>query len=109
MPFPAKMVLPAAAAAAGCDTGQCVAQQEGECDCQPSHYKSGVYDLSSVILHMGSALSGHYICAARTGPNEWTIYDDKNVYPVDWETLTSLGFGGGQSSCSAYLLIYTLK
>ena len=75
------------------------------------------YDLSSVILHDGSATSGHYICFARPDvnnrPNWWLRLNDKHVSDVNVETMFEESLGSDmisrKSSKNAYILQYLRK
>ena len=79
------------------------------------------FQLKSVILHEGTATSGHYQCFVRpnvkTFPDYWLRYNDNIVSEVTFDTVKeeSFGgisrriFGGGGSiwSKNAYILQYT--
>ena len=75
-----------------------------------------VYQLSSIIVHEGSADFGHYICFARpnlnTNPNLWLKLNDKTVTETDFKNVCETSFGSKNSeknSRNAYLLFYTRK
>ncbi|XP_042462291.1 ubiquitin carboxyl-terminal hydrolase 21-like [Zingiber officinale] len=40
------------------------------------------YDLSSVLVHIGSPYSGHYYCFVRSSPSTWYQIDDRKVTRV---------------------------
>jgi ubiquitin C-terminal hydrolase len=76
------------------------------------------YELSSVIFHIGRPSYGHYVCAAKTGSDDWTLYNDNEIDPLVWSDIEALGFGDVDghrqrpefaSQCSAYILLYTKK
>ena len=57
-----------------------------------------VYELMAFIVHLGSALSGHYICY-RKFKGEWFAVSDEKVKKVD----------GLPSTSQAYILLYSKK
>ena len=77
---------------------------------------SGNYDLSSVIVHEGTASFGHYTCYARpdprTKPNCWLLLNDDMVSQVPHDVVCRAAYGserGSGSSSSAYMLFYTKR
>lgn len=44
------------------------------------------YQLRAVVVHLGEASSGHYICYQRRG-EQWWKCDDSSVTPCDWSTV----------------------
>ncbi|URE06516.1 ubiquitin carboxyl-terminal hydrolase [Musa troglodytarum] len=40
------------------------------------------YDLYAVLVHVGSAHSGHYFCYIRSSPSTWHLIDDSQVVSV---------------------------
>lgn len=82
--------------------------ESGECD----------YDLSSVILHDGSASSGHYICFLRpdvgNSPDSWLRLSDDIVVETDFDRVLQESKGDDafrmrETSKSAYILQYVKK
>lgn len=63
-----------------------------------------VYDLTGVIVHRGTARSGHYYCYIRHFDTEqgrfthWLEYDDDNVRVVDSYAAIEGNFGGMRTS-----------
>lgn len=86
-----------------------------------------VYDLVGVIVHKGTARSGHYYCyirhydAQQGAYTHWIEYDDENVRIVDSTVAVEANFGGMRSSTvhgrphtymstnSAYILSYVRR
>jgi len=53
-------------------------------DAEGKLVKHGVYQVDSVVLHLGNTLrSGHYITLVRTGPDSWEERNDSFVRTVD--------------------------
>ena len=85
-----------------------------------NHY---IYDLSGVIIHMGTADSGHYISLVKQENSEvWLEYNDCKVKTYDIENLKNDAFGGSDTfitkegktemvdkQSNAYVLFYTRK
>lgn len=51
------------------------------------------YKLKAVIIHAGSAESGHYYCLINIA-EKWYKFDDRNVLECDVKDLEKEGFGG---------------
>jgi len=70
--------------------------------------ETGFYDLRAILTHKGrSADSGHYVAWVKRKPNDWVLFDDKEVRPAnDQEILSLCGKAGGDAHI-AYLLLYT--
>jgi ubiquitin C-terminal hydrolase len=62
--------------------------------------KSYVYELFGVCEHMGNIMGGHYTSFVRTEQNEWFLFNDTSVIPI--QSMVS-------SSQSAYCLFYRKK
>lgn len=75
------------------------------------------YDLSTIILHDGSATSGHYLCFARPDidnqPDSWLRLNDHIVSEVTFENVLLESVGGDShfmgTSKNAYILQYVKK
>ncbi|CAD5170792.1 unnamed protein product [Musa acuminata subsp. malaccensis] len=48
----------------------------------PAKEVQSKYDLYAVLVHVGSALSGHYFCYIRSSPSTWHQIDDSQVVSV---------------------------
>jgi len=70
--------------------------------------ETGFYDLKAVLTHKGrSADSGHYVAWVKRKPNDWVLFDYKEVRPAnDQEILSLCGKAGGDAHI-AYLLLYS--
>ena len=69
------------------------------------------YKLRGVVVHSGSADSGHYYSFIEAEENEWYEFNDDEVMPFDPQRLPDESFGSreGYEECkirNAYLLIY---
>jgi len=85
------------------------------------------YCLHSVIVHKGSANSGHYYAYIKpTIDNNWVLFDDENVRPADFYEVFDNNFGGSHKyykmkpkgeisettysfESNAYILVYVKK
>jgi len=83
-----------------------------------------IYQLRGVLVHSGTADSGHYYSLTKTQDGKWFCFNDSSVTPFDVATLPTVTFGGVKASnkfddasqkmirtesakpYSAYLLIY---
>ncbi|XP_049282642.1 ubiquitin carboxyl-terminal hydrolase 14 [Anopheles funestus] len=69
---------------------------------------SGYYTLQAVLTHQGrSSSSGHYVGWVRHKDDQWIMFNDDHVSPVDQESILKLS-GGGDWHC-AYVLLYGPK
>jgi len=69
-----------------------------------------VYDLSSIIVHQGSANSGHYFAIVKSGDRKWLECNDDFVTPVtETELQRKCGPGGQLSNGGAYMLFYNCR
>lgn len=93
-----------------------------------------IYDLSSVVIHDGSAHAGHYVCLSKVPPHaaidsnsrdctedhdNWVLANDHAVSHVDEKVVAEMGYGGTaypmraalgrQGSKNAYLLLYVRR
>ncbi|XP_053673077.1 ubiquitin carboxyl-terminal hydrolase 14 [Anopheles nili] len=69
---------------------------------------SGYYTLQAVLTHQGrSSSSGHYVGWVRQKEDQWIMFNDDHVSPVDAESILKLS-GGGDWHC-AYVLLYGPK
>lgn len=82
--------------------------------------KLAAYELASVVVHEGTATTGHYVCFARPdigkAPQKWIKLDDQSVSQVTEETMRNAAFGGienlpfsGGASRNAYMLFYVMR
>lgn len=79
-----------------------------EFDISPfSTQKFPLYRLTGVIVHMGTASNGHYICLSLT-KNGWIKFDDVNSTFVDQKEVVKL-IQGGTNQGSAYILFFTME
>jgi uncharacterized UBP type Zn finger protein len=75
------------------------------------------YDLSCVIVHEGTATSGHYTCFARPDldyPDLWLRLNDETVSETDFERVMTESTGWEASrkeepSKNAYILQYVKR
>lgn len=66
---------------------------------------SGFYELQAVLTHKGrSSSSGHYVAWVKKKGDEWLMFDDDQVSPIEAEDILRLS-GGGDWHC-AYVLLY---
>ncbi|ORZ40542.1 hypothetical protein BCR44DRAFT_294472 [Catenaria anguillulae PL171] len=64
------------------------------------------YDLTGVLVHMGTSESGHYYSFIRDAETlEWFQFNDTIVSPFQVDHLPEEAFGGGKAN-SAYMLVY---
>merc|ERR1740139_1607613 len=58
-----------------------------------------MYDLQSVLIHVGGYESGHYYSYVRPDirRNTWYRFDDERVTPVSFREVTEDAFGGRSS------------
>jgi len=80
-------------------------------DPSQGHSMDSVYQLRGVILHIGSAESGHYTSLVKDRNGEWLEFNDQEVTPFDIKKLADSAFGGKKEdkmmgSKSAYVLLY---
>ena len=73
-----------------------------------------IYDLHSVMVHIGSINGGHYICYVRPeGPGTpWIKFNDDHVTAATSQEATADNFGGAGgwgSATTAYLLTYVRR
>ena len=78
--------------------------------------KKSDYQLSSIVVHEGSADFGHYICYARPDPDAspdlWLKLNDQTVTETNFKNVCEISFGSKKSekfSRNAYLLFYTRR
>ena len=73
------------------------------------HYGDDLYDLRSLVVHLGTSLdSGHYIAIARhdTDNGKWWVYNDTQrrlATDAERSTLTTFGHSGAMKS---YIMLY---
>lgn len=74
---------------------------------QPKEYFQ--YRIKGVLVHLGTAESGHYYSYIRNG-NTWLEFNDASVVPFDFKELPQEAFGGyegiSNKQKSAYILFY---
>jgi len=75
-----------------------------------SYYK---YRLRGIVIHQGTAGSGHYYSIIRAGPSrggQWVEFNDKLISIFDARELENVCFGGKdneqEKDRNAYLLFY---
>jgi len=61
------------------------------------------YKLFAMIIHQGTAQSGHYYACIRQKANTWFKFNDFDVKPIDSKTVMDLGFGGATTSNASCL------
>ena len=69
-----------------------------------SHLESNRYSLFSIIMHEGTAESGHYYAFIKDGFN-WFKFNDFNVQRVEQTEVFNLAYGGN-GNASAYCVFY---
>lgn len=80
------------------------------------------YELTSIVIHDGTADFGHYICLARPDPFEkpdlWIHLDDRTVTEISAADVEEIAYGGGLYrmpgtrgfvSKNAYMMFYSRK
>lgn len=65
-----------------------------------------MYEITAVVTHLGHSIeSGHYMAWVKEDEEEWTKYDDDNVYQQQAEKVLQLR--GGQPNLEiAYILLF---
>ncbi len=61
------------------------------------------YNLKGIIMHVGSAESGHYYSFYKQ-KNYWVKFDDANIWIVSYDDVLEKAFGDGYSECAVGLL-----
>lgn len=69
---------------------------------------TAVYDLSGVIVHIGSAHGGHYYSYVSGENDVWICYNDSRVSKSSTANVLK-STGGGKNSESAYLVFYRMR
>ncbi|XP_053506433.1 ubl carboxyl-terminal hydrolase 18 [Ictalurus furcatus] len=64
------------------------------------------YRLYAVIVHSGTAMTGHYTAYIYSKESKWCYVDDSDVTQVCWETVQETYGGQGRFSGTAYMLLY---
>ncbi|KAF4079499.1 hypothetical protein AMELA_G00178770 [Ameiurus melas] len=64
------------------------------------------YRLYAVIVHSGTAMSGHYTAYICSKDHKWYYIDDSRVVQVCWETVQETYGGERWFSDTAYMLLY---
>ena len=62
--------------------------------------EGGMYDLSGVIVHIGSMHAGHYVAYVRTESSYWFLCNDAHIFSVTEDTVLN---------SEAYILMYTRR
>ena len=82
---------------------------------------SVIYDLCGVVMHMGSALAGHYFSHVKRNDGKWLTFNDCSVTKCNGEQLPETAAGGRTTSrydtattfidkdLNAYLLFYRMR
>ncbi|OHT10754.1 hypothetical protein TRFO_19889 [Tritrichomonas foetus] len=52
------------------------------------------YDLTGIVIHMGSAQGGHYVSHILTKENAWYTFNDENVSQININRLINSSYGG---------------
>lgn len=69
-----------------------------------------VYELTSVLVHMGDRYGGHYYAFCRPSEKrEWFRFNDNEVAAVTESEVIENNFGGTGKYFSAYFLVYVRK
>ena len=64
--------------------------------------KSEIYELTSIIIHAGGIVSGHYFAYIKSLENHrWYKFFDKKVELIDINEIKEKAFGGSGKSCNA--------
>ena len=65
------------------------------------------YDLHSILIHEGAAISGHYYAFIKDLDSDiWRKYNDSFVSTVGFESVKKCAEGGTNTMASAYCLVY---
>jgi ubiquitin C-terminal hydrolase len=68
-----------------------------------------IYQLFSVLVHTGNAISGHHFAFIKTSPgDQWYHFNDSIVSPATREQAVNQNFGGNMTT-AAYMLIYVKR
>ena len=67
------------------------------------------YTIFSIIIHEGTADSGHYYCFIRSKGDNWFKFNDLRVTAVPKEEVYRVAFGSENSIANAYCLFYMCK
>ena len=66
-----------------------------------------VYELFSVLVHLGSNMGGHYMAYCRpTTDQKWYHFNDASITEVTQEVAINNNFGSSEKSFQAYYLCY---
>ncbi|CAD8081645.1 unnamed protein product [Paramecium sonneborni] len=69
---------------------------------QLDDYTDYIYKLVGVLIHTGSADSGHYYSFIKSQENKWFQFDDRLVSPFKFENLKQECFGGNNQQNEYY-------
>lgn len=88
--------------------------REGSLFQQSEVFALSDYELRSVVLHSGSAASGHYVACVHHGSGNWVCFNDDNVHTIHESEVLRRAFGGSTHSLydrveRAKLLVYVRK
>ncbi|CUI15593.1 ubiquitin hydrolase, putative, partial [Bodo saltans] len=89
-------------------------EREGSLFQQSDVFSMTDYELRTVVLHSGTAASGHYIACVHHGNGEWTCFNDDRVHSIMESEVMRRAFGGIPHSSfdrveRAKLLVYVRK
>ncbi|GET87316.1 ubiquitin hydrolase, putative [Leishmania tarentolae] len=96
------------AAAASSGDGMATGSKLGSAVVPFSSNSPAIYDLQGVIVHRGTARSGHYYCYIREWDPvrqrfcRWLEYDDENVRQVPEDAAVRANYGRGAGSADNY-------
>lgn len=72
--------------------------------------QDAVYELFSVLVHLGNNMGGHYIAYCRpTEDRKWFRFNDSQVEEVNISEVTEKNFGGPNQMNEAYYLCYVKR
>ncbi|OHT15794.1 hypothetical protein TRFO_13801 [Tritrichomonas foetus] len=72
--------------------------------------ESGIYDLFGVLVHVGSANSGHYYAFIRpTTEKQWYQFNDSSVTFASEKQAINQNFGDFYDERNAYMLVYVKR
>lgn len=64
------------------------------------------YEIFSIIIHAGTADSGHFYCYIRNHNNKWFKFNDFHVREAEEKEVLETAYGNGVDYSSAYCVFY---